>query len=356
MSPQNLVRLAAAPVLFGMIALCAGPARAESASPLPLPNPFHVDETFKLELPTGMMSLGSLSGVKVGADNNIYVAHRCNTVSCTGHDDVPTIIVATQQGKLVKSLGAGLFVWPHGILAAPDGTLWITDAVATNGVDKDNPNKGHQVFHLDKNGKVLLKLGKAGVTGTGHDTFNAPSDVIIAKSGDIFVADGHGPGMNARIVKFDKSGKYITEWGTRGAGPSQFELPHALAFDSQGRLFVADRLNDRIQIFDQDGKFLAEWKQFGRPSGLAIDKNDTLYVSDTQTTKGRPGFENGIYIGSAKDGKVTGFIPKIKQYSTWEGPGADHTNMEAIGVTPDGNSLFGGDSGLLMVVKFVRNK
>ena len=362
MSLQYLVRLAAAPlrlgigVMLGMIALCAGPARAASDSPLPLPNPFQVDETFKMELPAGMKSLGSLSGVKVGSDNNIYVAHRCTTVSCTGHDDVPPIIVATQQGKLVKSLGAGLFVWPHGIFAAPDRTLWITDAVATNGVDKDNPNKGHQVFHLDKNGKVLLTLGKAGVPGTGHDTFNAPSDVIVAKNGDIFVADGHGPGMNARIVKFDKNGKYITEWGMHGSGPGQFELPHAMVFDSRGRLLVADRSNDRIQIFDQDGKFLMEWKQFGRPSGLAIDKNDTLYVTDTQTTKGRAGFENGIYIGSAKDGKVTGFIPKIKQYSTWEGPGADHTNMEAIGVAPDGNTIYGGDSGLLTVIKFVRNK
>ncbi len=356
MSQQNLVRLAAVPAMLGVIALCAGPMRAESASPLPLPNPFHVDESFKLELPAGMQSLGSLSGVKVGPGNNVYVAHRCNTTSCTGHDDVPPILVATPHGKLLKSFGAGLFVWPHGIAVAPDGTVWITDAVATNGVDKNNPNKGHQVFHLDKNGKVLLTLGKAGVTGTGHDTFNAPSDVILAKNGDIFVADGHGPGMNARIVKFDKNGKYISEWGMRGSGPGEFELPHALAFDSQGRLFVADRSNNRIQIFNQDGKFLAEWKQFGRPSGLAIDKNDTLYVSDTQTTKDRPGFENGIYIGSAKDGKVTGFIPKIRKYSTWEGAGSDRTNMEAIGVAADGNTLYGGDSGLLTVIKFARNK
>jgi len=343
-------------VIVRMIALGAGAACAQSGSPLPLPNPFHVDETFKLELPAGMKSLGSLSAVKVGPDANLYVLHRCTTVSCTGHDDVTPLIVATQQGKLIKSAGAGLFVWPHGIVVAPDRTLWITDAVATNGVDKDNPNKGHQAFHLDKNGKTLFTLGKAGVTGTGHDTFNAPSDVIISKSGDIFVADGHGPGMNARIVKFDKNGKYITEWGMPGSGPGQFGVPHAMAFDSQGRLFVADRANDRIEIFDQDGKFLAQWKQFGRPSGLAIDKNDTIYVTDTQTTKGRTGFENGIYIGSAKDGKVTGFIPKIKQYSTWEGPGSDRTNMEAIGVTPDGNTVYGGDSGLLTVVKFVRNK
>lgn len=348
MAQMNQIRAAGIALLLGTMAF--------AQSPSSLPNPYHVDETFKLELPAGMNSLGSLSAVKVGPDNNIYVAHRCNTTSCTGHDDVPTILVASQQGKAVKSMGAGLFVWPHGLAAAPDGTLWVTDAVATNGVDKDNPNKGHQVFHLDKNGKVIVALGKAGVTGSGHDTFNAPSDVIVAPNGSIFVADGHGPGMNARIVKFDKNGKYITEWGTRGAGPSQFELPHAMAFDSQGRLFVADRANNRIEIFDQDGKFLMDWKQFGRPSGLAIDKNDTLFVTDTQTTKDRPGFENGIYIGSAKDGKVTGFIPKIKQYSTWEGPGADHTNMEAIGVTPDGNTIFGGDSGLLRVVKFVKNK
>src|SRR5690348_12844715 len=108
MSQQNLVRLAAAPlrlgigVMLGMIALCAGPARGASDGALPLPNPFHVVGAFKMELAAGMKSLGSLAGVKVGSDNNIYVAHRCTTVSCTGHDDVPPIIVATQQGKLVK--------------------------------------------------------------------------------------------------------------------------------------------------------------------------------------------------------------------------------------------------------------
>ncbi len=354
MSRENLVRLAA--MLPGIVALCAGAAWAASNSPLPLPSPFHVDETFKLELPPGMKSVGPLSAVKIGPDNNLYVLHRCVPNTCTGHDDIPPILVFTQQGKFVKSLGAGMFVWPHGVAIAKDGTLWISDAVATNGVDKDNPNKGHQVFHLDKNGKVLLTIGKPGVPGAGHDTFNAPSDVIVAKNGDIFVADGHGPGMNARIVKFDKNGKYITEWGTRGSGPGQFELPHAMAFDSQGRLFVADRNNSRIEIFDQDGKFLMDWKQFGRPSGLAIDKNDTLYVSDTQSNKDRPGFENGIYVGSAKDGKVTGFIPKIRPHAGWEGAGPDGTNMEAIGVTPDGNSLYGGDSGLLLVVKFARNR
>ena len=143
---------------------------------------------------------------------------------------------------------------------------------------------------------------------------------------------------------------------TTDYGPGQFEAPHALAIDSRGRLFVADRPNSRIEIFDQDGNLLAEWKQFGRPSGLAIDKNDMLYVTDTQSTKDRPGFENGIYIGSAKDGKVTGFIPKIRPHSTWEGEGLDRTNMEAITVASDGSAIYGGEAGLRMVVKLVKNK
>ena len=356
MAWRTRIRSTMVAVALGTIALTLDQARAQTPSPLPLPNPYHVDETFKLQLPAGLKSLGAVSSVKVGRDNNLYVFHRCVENSCTGHDDIPPILVYTQQGKLLRTLGAGLFVWPHGIFVMPNLTMWVTDAVGPSGVDKNNPGKGHQVFHLDRNAKVLLALGKPGIAGAGHDTFNAPSDVVVARNGDIFVADGHGAATGARIVKFDKKGQYIKEWGTRGSGPGQFEAPHAMAMDSQGRLFVADRPNSRIEIFDQDGKFLMEWKQFGRPSGLAIDKNDMLYVTDTQSNKDRPGFENGIYIGSAKDGKVTGFIPKIKPLSTWQGEGPDHTNMEAVGVTPDGSAIYGGEAGLLTVVKFVRNQ
>src|SRR5205807_10332395 len=133
--------------------------------------------------------------------------------------------------------------------------VWITDAQGKDG-------KGHQVIKFSPEGKVLLTLGKAGVTGDGADTFNQPSDVVVAPNGDIFVADGHGGNSNARIVKFSKDGKFIKAWGKKGSAPGEFDTPHALAFDSKGRLFVADRANDRIQIFDQDGKFLDQWKQF----------------------------------------------------------------------------------------------
>jgi sugar lactone lactonase YvrE len=132
----------------------------------------------------------------------------------------------------------------------------------------------------------------------------------VAANGDVFVADGHDENSNARIVKFSKDGKFIKAWGKHGRGPGEFEVPHGLAFDSRGRLFVADRSNNRIQIFDQDGKFLEEWKQFSRPSGIYIDRNDVIYVADSESnSKTNPGWKRGIRIGSVKDGKVTAFIP-----------------------------------------------
>src|SRR6266571_7203374 len=119
MSQRNQVRLTAVAAVLGLITLSVVRARAETASPLPLPNPYHVDETFKLEMPPGLQSLGSVSGLKVGPDNNLYVFHRCVENTCTGHNDVPPILVYNQQGKLLKSMGVGMVVWPHGISVMP---------------------------------------------------------------------------------------------------------------------------------------------------------------------------------------------------------------------------------------------
>src|SRR5439155_1678598 len=150
-------------------------------------------------------------------------------------------------------------------------------------------------FKFSPTGKVLLTLGKAGVPGDGPDTFNRPSDVVVASNGDIFIADGHGGDSNARIVKFSKDGRFLTAWGKKGWAPGEFNVPHSLAMDSQGRLFVADLMNERIQIFDQSGRFLAAWKQFGMPGGLFIDKNDILYVADSLSSADRhPGWVRGI--------------------------------------------------------------
>jgi sugar lactone lactonase YvrE len=188
-----------------------------------------------------------------------------------------------------------------------DGNVWVTDAV---GFGAQPDDLGHVVHKFSPDGRLLMTLGKPGVAGAGADTFNQPSDVLVAPDGHIFVADGHGAGGSNRIVKLTADGRFVKEWGGTGEADGQLRDPHALAMDSQGRLFVGDRANNRIQIFDQDGNHLASWTQFGRPSGLFIDANDVLYAADSESNARRnPGFRRGIHIGSARSGSVTAFIP-----------------------------------------------
>jgi len=314
------------------------------AQPNSQPNPYRTIDQWG-QLPEGR-AWGSTSAVEIDKDGrSIWVAERCGANSCIGKMD-PPILKFDHSGKLLASFGAGMFVFPHGICVDKDGNIWVTD-----GQGKDD--KGHQVFKFSPEGKVLMTLGKAGVAGDGPDTFNQPNDVAIAPNGDIFVADGHRPKTgNARVVKFSKDGRFIKQWGEHGSGPGQFEMPHALAFDSRGRLFVGDRGNNRIQIFDQDGKFLEEWKQFSRPSGIYIDKRDVIYVADSESTDkegygNNPGWKRGIRIGSAKDGKVTAFIPDPT-------PGTAVTSAaEGVAADAEGN-VYGAEVGAKDVKKYVK--
>jgi DNA-binding beta-propeller fold protein YncE len=312
----------------------ASAARAQEADPNSAPNPYRVVDHWA-ELPEGRV-WGQAIGVDIDRDGtSVWVFDRCGARTCEGSNLAP-IQKFDASGYLLASLGSGMFEWPHGLFSASDGTVWVTDG------------KKQLVVQLAPDGRVLRTLGKAGVAGDGPDEFNSPSDVLVAPSGDIFVADGHGdfpvPKTNDRIVKYSKDGKFIKAWGRHGSGQGEFDVPHGLAMDSAGRLFVADRANNRIQIFDQDGKFLAEWKQFGRPSGVYI-RDDIIYVADSQSNeKVNPPFRQGIRIGSVRDGKVTAFISAPPSEEMPEGVAADK----------QGN-VFGGFTQIPDVKKYVRN-
>ena len=245
---------------------------------------------------------GAMSSIAIDRDGNFWIFERCGANTCAGSDLAP-VLKFDPSGKLLKSFGAGIFVFPHGIHVDRDGNVWATDAQGKDG-------KGHIVVKFSPEGKVLLTLGKAGVAGDGPDTFDRPVGVATAPNGDIFVADGHSPSPNSRVVKFSKDGKFIKAWGKKGSAPGEFDGVHTIAMDSKGRLFVGDRGNNRFEIFDQDGKFLEEWKQFGRPGGIHIDKNDIIYAADPESNpRLNPAFKRGVRIGSARDGKVTAFVP-----------------------------------------------
>jgi len=276
----------------------------EKFDPNGAPNPYRMLDNWA-QLPEGR-PWGAPIGVELDHSDgkSIWVFDRCGADNCAGSNLAP-IMKFDSSGKLIANFGAGMFNYPHGLFVDREGNVWVTDSRGEGG-------KGHTVIKFAPDGKVLMTLGKPGVSGDGPGMLNSPSDVVVSPKGDIFVADGHGEKTNDRIVKISKDGKFIKAWGKHGSGPGEFDVPHTIALDSTGRVFVGDRSNSRIQIFDADGKFLAEWKQFGRPSSVFIDKNDTIYVADsTSDEKRNPGFKQGVRIGSAKDGKLTAFIPLV---------------------------------------------
>jgi sugar lactone lactonase YvrE len=291
-----------------------------------LPQPYVTTRDWG-QLPAGA-KWAAVTAVEPAPDGSIYVVHRCFENSCANRTE-PPILKFSSEGKLLASFGQGLFVFPHGATVDPKGNLWVTDA-------RGDAGKGHQVFKFSPEGKVLMTLGKAGVSGSGPDLFDQPTDVVVAPGGDVFVTDSHRNGKNNRVVKLTSGGRFIKEWGRKGSGPGELSEPHTIAIDSRGRLFVGDRENNRIQIFDQDGGRIAEWRQFGRPSGIAITRDDTIYVTDSESgpntgARELPGIKKGIRIGSARDGTVTAFIEDMESTT------ADHSGAEGVGVDARGN-------------------
>jgi sugar lactone lactonase YvrE len=290
-----------------------------------LPQPYRTTRDWG-ELPAGV-AWAAVTAVEPAPDGAIYVVHRCFENACAGRMEAP-ILKYDARGTLLASWGQGMFVFPHGATVDRAGNLWVTDARGENG-------KGHQVFKFSPEGKVLMLLGSAGVSGSGPYLFDQPTDVLVTPAGDVFITDSHRNGRNNRVVHFTADGKYVGEFGRKGSGPGELSEPHTIAIDSQGRLFVGDRENNRIALFDQRGTFLGAWHQFGRPSGIAITRDDTIYVTDSESgpdtgARELPGIRKGIRIGSARTGVVTAFIEDM------ESTVADHSGAEGVGVDAQG--------------------
>ena len=352
------------------LALCSGGAYTqEEVQPTnDLPNPYQTTAPWG-KLPEGR-TWGALNAVAIDNDGeSVWVADRCGANpdtppgasafqydSCAGSTLAP-VLKFDSTGNLMKSFGAGMFIFPHKIYLDRDGNVWVVDQRSANERElakfPGEKAKGHIVVKFSPDGKVLMTLGNPGVAGNPPDALTQPTSVVVAPNGDIFVSEGHNqnpqapPETVSRISKFTKDGKFIKSFGKLGSGPGEFRGPHDITMDAQGRLFVADRGNMRIQILDQDGKYLGEWKQFSRPSGVYI-RNDMIYVADSESNgvAPHPGWKRGIRIGSLKDGKVLYRIPdplEMKGSSAAEG----------VAVDAKGN-VYGGEVGPRQLVKHVK--
>jgi sugar lactone lactonase YvrE len=248
------------------------------------------------------MTWGHVPGIAVDASDNVYVFTR-------GKNPVQ---VYDKTGKFLRAWGKDIGS-SHHLKIDPDGNIWISDIVH------------HVVQKYSPDGKLLMTLGTKGDAGRDKTHFYMPTDMAIAKNGDIYVSDGYG---NARVVHFDAKGTYINEWGQLGHAPGQFSIPHAIAIDSQDRLYVADRNNARIQVFDAKGKFLAEWRNLIIPWGFHMTKKDELWVCGSSTTQWRKEDTNlgvpprdQIFMKFDTTGKLLQFFTLPKGFDGLERPG-----------------------------------
>jgi len=368
----HLTRVAIAAVAAGCAGLISHPVSNLDSTPTnDLPNPYRSVSPWG-NLPADHGKWGAFNGVAIDNDGrSVWVVDRCGANpdvppgespfqydSCAGSSWAP-VHKLDADGNILKSFGAGLFVFPHKIYVDRDGNVWVVDMRAMNAREKlkypDARPAGHTVVKFDPDGKVLMTIGKPGVAGNPPDALTEPCSIVVAPNGDLFIAEGHSgqqpdaaPDTVARISRFTKDGKFIRSFGRLGSGPAEFRTPHDIAMDAEGRLLVADRGNYRIQILEQDGRFIAEWKQFGRPSGVYL-RDGLIYVADSESNgvAPNPGWLRGIRVGELKTGKV---LYRIQDPVEMKGTSA----AEGLAVDAMGN-VFGGEVGPRQLSKHFRH-
>lgn len=342
-----------------------GPAEHAMVEPINArPNPYETQRNWG-HLPDGR-TWGSVSAVHVANDGrHIYAGDRCGTNSCAATPDIDPIVKLDPYGNVVQAFGAGQIAWPHGMEVDGEGNIWIADArVANEREIEANPaaaNLGSAVLKFSPEGELLMTIGTPGETGAPPTHLTDPSDVLVAPDGSIFISEAHGdqfldedgPTAAGRISKWSPDGELIMTFGEWGYDDGQFRGGHALAMDSQGRLFVADRGNRRIQIFDQDGNHLDTWYQFSRISGLFIDSDDVLYAIDSESDDNyNPGWRKGLRVGSARTGEVWYYVPEHKSERA-SGMGGIGSMGEGVTVDMLGNVIAGEVGPVQGLTKFV---
>src|SRR2546425_2157239 len=348
---------------------------APAPKPTTLPNPYRLVPDWPT-LPASMKGpnghkWGEVIRVHVARNGNIWVLHRCfndkpaGDATCLNRGEAhPPILEFNPAGRLLRSLGVGLFAHPHGFTVDKDGNLWTTD---TNDQEISARNVqgiaiGQQVLKISPAGKVLMTIGTPGVGGNGPYLFDRPTGVSIAANGDIFVSDGHSRNKSnsGRVVKYSPDGKFVKTWGRMGSEPGNFRDPHDLYVGgSKGYVYVADRQNNRIQVFDQDGNFIVAWRQFGQPSSVYVDKLDNIYVGATYQDASRgqsvmgpttDANDRAIVIGNAITGELKYLIPDPGDLSKMTDTG---TSASGIAVDDVGN-VYAADVGFNNLRKYVK--
>lgn len=260
-------------------------------------------------------------GICIDNKDRLYVLSR----------GVPPIAVLDTEGKCLEHWGDGVFVRAHGVYLTEDDQVYCADDGA------------HAVYKFDQNRELIFTLGNKGVpSDTGcvdkkletivrsAGPFNFPTNVALAKNGDIYVSDGYG---NARVHVFDPEGHLKFSWGEPGTKPGQFRLPHSLRFDKNETLYVCDRANNRIQLFDLEGNYKDEWGGFERPADMFIDNEQgIMYVAECKRCSVFDGTPSRVTIVDMK-GEILARIGGDKPYD----PAIGHHTAHGIAVDSEGN-------------------